>query len=124
MQKQIDFTVHADRVQHRCVWCDRRNLNRILLNVVSNAYKFTPKGGTVSVSVWEGGAGEDGYAATRAIRSLSDPKLSAVPILAMTANAFKEDEEASLQAGMQAHIAEPIDVKVLKKALSQALAKR
>ncbi len=63
-------------------------------------------------------------AATRAIRSLSDPKLSAVPILAMTANAFKEDEEASLQAGMQAHIAKPIDVKVLKRALSQALAKR
>ena len=276
-QKQIDFHVHYSQVQHRLVWCDCKNLDRVLLNVVSNAYKFTPEGGTVSITVWEIGSGEegygsyelrvrdsgigmstefaekmftaferertstdsgvegtglglaitkniidlmggtievitspgsgtemiirlklqfateedvaregeanqafaegegsplagkrlllvedndinreiamiilaeegfeietasngkqalemvatsqpgyfdavlmdiqmpvmDGYEATRAIRALDDPQLSRIPILAMTANAFKEDEEAARDAGMQAHIAKPLDV--------------
>ena len=41
--------------------------------------------------------------------------------LAMTANAFKEDEEAAFKAGMQAHIAKPIDVNVMMKALTIVL---
>ena len=44
-QKNMDFSVHTGQVQHRYVWCDRKNLNRVLLNVLSNAYKFTPEGG-------------------------------------------------------------------------------
>ena len=45
----------------RFVWCDRKSLNRILLNVVSNAYKFTPSGGTVCVTLLETGSPEEGY---------------------------------------------------------------
>ena len=41
-QKQLDFTVHTGQVQHRYAWCDKKKLTRVLLNVVSNAYKFTP----------------------------------------------------------------------------------
>ena len=63
----------------------------------------------------------DGFEATRRIRSLEDPKLSNIPILAMTANAFKEDEEAAFAAGMQAHIAKPVDANVLMQKLSQVL---
>ncbi|MBQ3965062.1 MAG: amino acid permease [Firmicutes bacterium] len=63
----------------------------------------------------------DGYEATRAIRALPDQRLSAIPILAMTANAFKEDEEAAKEAGMQAHIAKPIDVKNLMATLTKVL---
>ena len=63
----------------------------------------------------------DGYAATRAIRSLEDERLANIPILAMTANAFKEDEIAALEAGMQAPIAKPVDVNVLLRALSDVL---
>jgi CheY-like chemotaxis protein len=55
----------------------------------------------------------DGYTATRAIRALENKALSSIPILAMTANAFKEDEEAAFAAGMNAHIAKPIDVKMV-----------
>jgi CheY-like chemotaxis protein len=66
----------------------------------------------------------DGYAATRAIRSLKDRKLADIPILAMTANAFKEDEEAAREAGMQGHIAKPIDINALKKTLSEVLSSR
>ena len=63
----------------------------------------------------------DGYEATRAIRAMSEPARANIPILAMTANAFKEDEEAAMEAGMQAHIAKPIDVNVMMKALTRVL---
>ena len=290
-QKNIDFSVHTGQVQHCYVWCDQKNLNRVLLNILSNAYKFTPAGGTITASLWEVGSREngygtyeirvqdngigmskefaermfdaferertstvsgvegtglgmsitksivdlmggtievmtapgtgteiiirlkcklarekdvkreddveepvpedgaeevvdfstkrlllvednlinmeianmiltqagftvetaengkialdmvaasepgyynailmdiqmpvmDGYEATRAIRALENPELAGIPILAMTANAFKEDVEASMQTGMQAHIAKPIDVNVLMKALRSVL---
>ena len=285
-QKGLDFSIHASQVQHRFVWCDKKNLNRVLLNVVGNAYKFTPEGGSVSVSLFETGADDgygsyelcvqdtgigmskefvdkmftaferertstdsgiegtglglaitksivdlmggtievltspgsgtqiiirvkfkladeadllafdasdaadsdeeidfaskrlllvednainmeianmilsqqgfmvetaengqvavdmvsasqpgyydavlmdiqmpimDGYAATRAIRALDDEALANVPIIAMTANAFQEDVQAALDAGMQAHVAKPIDVDVLLKELKAVL---
>ena len=63
----------------------------------------------------------DGYAAAREIRALKDPKLAGIPILAMTANAFPEDIQAAKEAGMQSHIAKPIDVAVLKKELESVL---
>ena len=63
----------------------------------------------------------DGYEATRAIRSLEDRALADIPILAMTANAFREDEQAAAEAGMQAHIAKPIDVGVMMKTLADVL---
>ena len=49
--KQIQFSVHADLAEHRVVYCDRNRLNRVLLNLISNAFKFTPEGGTVEVSL-------------------------------------------------------------------------
>ena len=51
----------------------------------------------------------DGYEATRRIRELETPRAKTVPIIAMTANAFRDDIERSLNAGMNAHIAKPID---------------
>ena len=277
-QKDMDFNVYTSQVADRYVWCDRKNLNRVLLNLLSNAYKFTPEGGSISMSLYEisgnekdyatyeirvqdsgigmskdfvermfnaferehtstvsgiegtglglsitksivdlmGGTIEvitspgsgsefilrfkfklaaesdmpkeekksiakakvtdfsgrklllvednainmeiakailgqlgfeidtaengqvavdkvkasdpgdydlilmdvqmpvmDGYTATRAIRSLEDRELSEIPVIAMTANAFKEDEQASADAGMQGHIAKPIDINVM-----------
>ena len=286
-QKQIDFNVYYSQIQHRYVWCDRKNLNRVLLNILSNAYKFTPEGGNIKASVWEvstrdkdygsyeiriqdsgigmskefaekmfnaferertttvskvegtglglaitkniidlmdgsievmtspGNGTEmiirlkmkladekdvekpkeeaaedenpvidfsgrrvllvednminmeitnmiltqagfivdtaedgkeavdkvseaeagyydlvlmdiqmpvmDGYTATRAIRGLEDNEKSKVPIVAMTANAFKEDKEAAVESGMQEHIAKPIDVEVMLKTINQVL---
>ena len=52
----------------------------------------------------------DGYAATKSIRGLANPALANIPIIAMTANAFKEDEQAAAEAGMQGHISKPLDV--------------
>lgn len=63
----------------------------------------------------------DGYTATRTIRALDDKKKAAIPIVAMTANAFAEDRERALAAGMNGHIAKPIDVKKLEQVLVKLL---
>ena len=63
----------------------------------------------------------DGYEATRAIRALDDPVRAGIPIVAMTANAFQEDQQAAQDAGMQGHIAKPIDVKQMMATLEQIL---
>ena len=63
----------------------------------------------------------DGYEATAAIRAMKEQGHADIPILAMTANAFKEDVEASRAAGMQAHIAKPIDVNTLMNTLRSVL---
>ena len=52
----------------------------------------------------------DGYAATRVIRAMENPALASLPIIAMTANAFEEDRERALEAGMNGHLAKPIDL--------------
>ncbi|OUO90874.1 hypothetical protein B5F40_05265 [Gordonibacter sp. An230] len=52
----------------------------------------------------------DGYEATRAIRSLSRADAARVPILAMTANAFSEDERRSRESGMDGHLSKPLDI--------------
>ncbi len=64
----------------------------------------------------------DGYEATRQIRAMKDNPLSKIPIIAMTANAFKEDRELALKAGMNEHVAKPIDVHQLLKVLSKIFA--
>ena len=57
-EKRIAFSVQTSQVTHRYVWCDRKNLNRVFLNLLSNAYKFTPEGGTITASVWEAAQSE------------------------------------------------------------------
>ena len=63
----------------------------------------------------------DGYEATRAIRSLEDESRANVPIVAMTANAFAEDVQAARDAGMQGHIAKPIDIAVMVRTLNDVI---
>lgn len=63
----------------------------------------------------------DGYQATRTIRALDDPARAGIPILAMTADAFQEDQKAAFDAGMQGHIAKPVDLKQMMTALEQVL---
>ncbi len=63
----------------------------------------------------------DGISATKNIRALSAPKAQEIPIIAMTANAFKEDEQACMAAGMNGHIAKPIEVDKLFSTLENYL---
>ncbi|WP_253288471.1 transporter substrate-binding domain-containing protein [Blautia sp. MSJ-19] len=63
----------------------------------------------------------DGYKATQTIRRLADKDKANIPIVAMTANAFKEDEEMALSVGMNGHIAKPIDVDKIGQVLGSIL---
>lgn len=63
----------------------------------------------------------NGYEATRAIRSLDRPDAAEIPIVAMTANAFAEDVKAALDAGMNEHIAKPLEPDIIKRVLERWL---
>jgi CheY-like chemotaxis protein len=59
----------------------------------------------------------DGLEATKAIRSLDREDAKKIPVIALTANAFDEDVERSMQAGLNAHLSKPVDPEVLFETL-------
>ena len=63
----------------------------------------------------------NGYEATRAIRGLSTPERASVPIIAVTANAFSNDRDEALAAGMDGHISKPVDVHLLMKKMRELM---
>ena len=63
----------------------------------------------------------DGYEATRQIRKLKNPETANIPIIAMTANAFEEDRQKALEAGMNEHVAKPIDLARLLEVVKKVL---
>lgn len=66
--------------------------------------------------------GMDGYAATREIRAMDRPDATTIPIIAMTASAFTEDKLAAKEAGMNEHLAKPLDTKLMLETLSRCVA--
>ena len=60
-RKGLTYTVETGEVRRGGVWCDRKRLSRVLMNLVSNAYKFTPEGGAITVTLRERGSGAGGY---------------------------------------------------------------
>ena len=64
----------------------------------------------------------DGYEAARRIRALDRADAHRIPIVAMTADAFDDDRERALAAGMNAHVAKPIDVREVLRTLARCLA--
>ena len=65
----------------------------------------------------------DGYEATRQIRALANKAAAELPIIAMTANAFEEDKQLAFAAGMNGHVAKPIDIPTLMETLKGILGK-
>lgn len=61
----------------------------------------------------------DGLTATKAIRALNRPDAGIIPIIAMTANDFAEDVQRCLDAGMNAHLAKPLDIEKVKKTICE-----
>ena len=66
----------------------------------------------------------DGYEATRLIRALEDPGLSAIPILAMTANAFDEDRKAAAACGMNGFLSKPINIEEVIQTLQNVFGRK
>ena len=63
----------------------------------------------------------NGYKATQTIRHLPDKDKACIPIIAMTANAFEEDKREAIAAGMNGHIAKPIQVDNMLSILSEII---
>ena len=63
----------------------------------------------------------NGYEATRRIRAMDRPDAAAIPIFAMTADAFAEDVEAAKKAGMNSHLAKPLDIPVMLREIQRYL---
>ena len=61
----------------------------------------------------------DGYQATKLIRQFADKEKANIPIIAMTANAFKEDQDKAYASGMNDYIPKPIDIKNVCKTISK-----
>ena len=85
--------------------------------VIEVAEEFRPDIAMMDIQMPE----MDGYEATRRIRALPDAKKAALPIVAMTANAFEDDRKNALHAGMNGHIAKPLDIQKLFQVLSELL---
>lgn len=66
----------------------------------------------------------NGYDATRAIRALQRKDAKEIPIIAMTANAFAEDEKEALKAGMNIHLAKPVDIDLLKEVIKECVPRK
>ena len=61
----------------------------------------------------------DGQQAAREIRKLDDPKLSNIPIIALSANAFESDKQTSIKSGINAHLTKPVDIPLLISTISK-----
>jgi CheY-like chemotaxis protein len=66
----------------------------------------------------------NGLKATRVIRNLNHPKAQTIPVIALTANAYEIDIQKSLEAGMNAHLAKPIQAEVVIQTLSKFIDKK
>ena len=63
----------------------------------------------------------DGLEATRRIRAMNRPDAKSIPIIALTANAFDEDVQQSMQAGLNAHLSKPVEPEVLFTTLEELI---
>lgn len=59
--KNLDFFVDCENIMHEYIFCDKLRLNQVLLNVLSNAIKYTPAGGTITLNVREAPSSDTGY---------------------------------------------------------------
>ena len=130
-QESIDFR------GRRLLLVEDNELNREISTVILEEFGFkvvTASDGDIAVDIMTSAkAGDydavimdvqmprmDGYTATRMIRALGT-EISKIPIIAMTANAFAEDRQAAIDAGMDDHLAKPVDINRLKDILSRLL---
>jgi CheY-like chemotaxis protein len=90
---------------------DRAENGRICVDMVREAEEGTYQLVFMDVQMPE----MNGLDATRTIRKLDDPKKASIPIIAMTADAFSENITECLNAGMDGHIAKPVDIKIVIK---------
>ena len=98
-EKNVDFDVNVSDIKHSKVYCDKNRLNRVLLNLISNAYKFTPEGGRVSVTAWEIADDDKGFG--RYELRVKDSGIGMSPEFAAKVFEAFERERTSTVSGIQ-----------------------
>ncbi len=100
-EKGVDVTLAKDGKQALEIFCDKpsNHFDAILMDIMMPVM--------------------NGYEATKAIRDLDRMDAKSVPIIAVTANAFEEDKQKAIEAGMNNHVSKPIDMKALIDILSK-----
>ncbi len=98
-QKHLAFSMHTSQIRNQYVWCDRKNLKRILMNIISNAYKFTPEDGTITASIYEADSSDEEYGSYE-IRVRDSGIGMSKEFVAKMFNAF-ERERTSTASGME-----------------------
>ncbi len=99
---------------------DRAENGRVCVDMVSNAAEGSYELIFMDVQMPE----MNGLDATKAIRKLDNPRASSIPIIAMTADAFSENVANCLNAGMNGHIAKPVDIKLVIKEIRRIKERR
>ena len=102
------------QVIHRNILCDTTKIREIYVNLVSNAIKYTPRGGNVTITVEELPCEKEGY-----IKVKSEIKDTGIDYSQMTANAFEEDRKRAIDAGMNGHISKSVEIDKLVSAISK-----
>ena len=128
-----------DFTETRVLLVEDNYINREIASAILAQYGFlieTAENGRIAVNMIEQSRSDyydlilmdiqmpvmDGYTATRTIRELENKSHASVPVIAMTANAFKENEDEAKEAGMDAYITKPLDVQKMMRTIANVLA--
>lgn len=111
---ELNFEVLQELLAMHQITCDRAADGVACVEIFAGAKPDTYDAILMDMQM----PGMDGLEATRNIRKLTFPEAHRIPILAMTANAFKEDVQKCIDAGMNAHLTKPVDVQKLLEELA------
>ena len=114
---QINAEILKQIITMRQAEADHASNGRIALEMFENS----PEGHYDAILMDVRMPEMDGLEATRAIRAIDRPDAKSIPIIALTANAFDEDVQRSLQAGMNAHLSKPVDPEHLYQTLEELI---
>ncbi len=116
----INWEIERELLSYKGIECERAEDGKICVEML----KAAPVGKYAAILMDMQMPVMDGMTAAREIRALDDSARSAIPIIAVTANAFVDDVRACLDAGMDAHVCKPVNVESVIKALRSVMRRR
>ena len=116
----INWEIEKELLSYKGIECERAEDGKICVEMLQAA----PAGKYAAILMDMQMPVMDGMTAARTIRALNDPARCAIPIIAVTANAFVDDVRACLDAGMDAHVCKPVNVESVIKALRSVMRRK
>ena len=110
---ELNWEIFKELVSDKGIICDHAENGKECIEMLTNTPNNTYSAILMDIHM----PVMDGYEATRTIRAMEDDNISKIPIVAMTADAFAEDVQASLDAGMNTHLSKPIVIEEVIKTI-------